>query len=102
MDDQMLQSVLDEESTYMNLSAAGFSEFMSQKMVYHKTLGDGTLLALPGTINEGKTLAYSFMGNKSKERLDVVVLVNDKKELLSVVSDPEFVFDEFPFDIDSF
>ena len=102
MDDQMLRSVLDDDSTYMNLNATAFSDFMSEKIAHHKTLGDSTLLALPGTINGGKTLAYSFLGNKSKERLDMAVLVNDKKELLSVEAASDFVFDEFPFDIDSF
>ena len=102
MDQQMLRSVLDEDCTYLNLSATDFSDLLCQKMDYHKSLGDTTLLALPGTINEGKTIAYSFLGNKSKEQLDMVVLVNNKKELLSVETASDFVFDEFPFEIDSF
>lgn len=102
MDNQMLQSVLDEEATYMNLSAADFADFINEKMKYHKTLGDTTLLALPGKINDGKTAAYSFMGNKSKERMDIVIEVSEQKELLSVHAAPDFVFDEFPFSIDSF
>lgn len=102
MDDQMLQSVLDDEATYMNFNAGDFADFISDKIAYHRTLGDTTLLALPGTINDGKTAAYSFMGNKSKERMDVVIQVNEQKELLSVEAAPDFVFDEFPFNIDSF
>jgi len=102
MDDQMLSSVLDEEDTYMDLSAADFAALMKQKIEFHKSLGDTTLLALPGTFDRATKSAYSFMGNKSKESFGIVIEVNDKKELLSISEAKDFVFDEFPFNIDSF
>lgn len=102
MDFPMIDSILDEDEKYMGLDADGFGNFIKDKINHHKALGDTSLLALPGKYDQNSKLAYSFLGNKSKETMAFVVEVNEKKEMLSFHEHVDFIFDEFPFNIDDF
>lgn len=102
MDYPMVESILNEDEEYSGMKSEAFSAFMKQKIDYHKSLGDTTLLALPGKIGNTSKPAYSFLGNHSKEGLGIAIEVNDKKEMTAIVADDDFAFDEFPFNVDDF
>lgn len=98
MDEQMIDSMLSDKETYMNMKRKEFLEFISRRFSYHKlSCGDTALLALRGTYQGGTMEGYSFLGNKSRQRLDLIVAVNEKNEIIHLTSSPDFAFHSVGF-----
>ena len=97
MDTPMIENMLNEAEQFAGLSLPDFLKFLENGFEKHRALGDDTVLALPGKFGDGKRKGYSFMGNKSFVPFHLVLVANEQKEVVEVLIDDSFVFDENSF-----
>ncbi len=97
MDLQMLDNLLDDDMQYLGKPKPEFIAWLKEEFERYRSMGDTDLLALEGRFNQQSESGYSFMGNHSKQRLDLVIQVNDKKEAVRLTTAPDFVFNDFKF-----
>lgn len=97
MDIDLIDSMLYDQEQYLNLNYPEFIAFLKTSFATHKSKDDTSLLALKGTFANGTKEGYSFMGNKSFERLDLIFETNADNMVINMLSDDSFVFDENSF-----
>lgn len=93
MDGAMIENMLNEDERYAGLSLPEFLQFLEGAFAKHRALGDETLLALPGKFGSPQRSGYSFMGNKSFEPFELVLVANGQKEIVEISTHSDFVFD---------
>lgn len=93
MDRQMIENMLNENERYAGAALPEFLQFLDDAFSRHRALGDETILALPGKFGDPQRSGYSFMGNKSFEPFELVLVANDQKEVVEILTDKSFVFD---------
>src|SRR5690606_30298248 len=97
MDLPMLDNLLDDDQQYLGLSKQEFTAWLGKEFERFKALGDTDLLALEGRFNNQSEACYSFMGNHSKQNMQLVIQVNDQKEITHLTTAEDFVFNDFKF-----
>lgn len=97
MDIPMIETMLDEAESYAGMDYASFIQFLEQGFARHQALGDSTVLALQGKFGPNQKVGYSFMGNKSFQPFELVLIADDQKMVIDMNTDSSFVFDANSF-----
>lgn len=102
MDDIMIDTLLDENAVYMGMECNAFADYISSNMQKHRALGDTSLLAHTGTFDNGSQKGLSFIGNHSKKRFNLIVQLNESKEIINFTENSDFQFDEYIYSDSAF
>lgn len=97
MDIDLIDTMLEEDEQYLGLNYEQFITFLKEGFALHQSKGDTALLALKGKFGSNKKPGYSFMGNKSFERFNLIFETDVNNMVINMLSDNTFVFDENSF-----
>ena len=97
MDIPMIENMLDESEQYAGMAYTDFIAFLEQGFARHQAWGDSSILALQGKYGYPAKVGYSFMGNKSFEQLKLVFVADEDKQVVDIIRDDSFRFDDNNF-----
>ncbi len=97
MDIELIDTMLDEDEHYLNMNYVDFKKYLTDGFEKHKALGDTDLLALKGKYDTAQKPGYSFMGNKSFERFDLILEVDTENRIVNMLRSDNFQFDDNSF-----
>ncbi len=102
MDDLMIDTLLDQQAVYMGMDCDSFSAYLTNNMQQHRVINDTSLLAHTGKFDNNTKSGISFIGNHSKQRFNLIVELNEQKEIVNFTENSDFQFDEYIYSDSAF